>query len=681
MKRLSFFVLLALMLGLYSMADNTSTGEPGYQGDGTTPSCVGQATNDHLFINGDVNFSSGDTQTVWFYLDDDEIYQNAKVQALTPIAYNKAGDLYNEITYNSFQCDIYLPEGVHLTSIQDEYGDEISYLYGDRMPSSANMVWSQKDSKIVDGKLYNVYQLLCYNTNAYGTHLSAKNASKYRNNGALKKEHTLFALYLHNDNQHLNEHRMDQDLIIANQIFGLRETSIAGWDTNSSLFFYGTGGNNKTQVYFRYCRAAIYGSKGYETPNSFSMPDTAVMHGGTVTIPVAMENNCAIAGFQTDMYLPQGFSVKKENGDYMVSLSGRKANDHIIMANEIENGVVRILSYSPSLKTYDGEDGDLFYITIQAPENGDGVYPILLKNTLLTNSNEEEITVNGTTCNLTVYPYILGDVNNSGSVTITDVVITARYILRYNPTPFVFGAADLNFDGNISITDVIKISRIVLETRTMYANRSSRETDSSVIMQGLAERGTDDSNTIALKIPRDNHSGEYTAFQLDIRLPEGVTATNFMLSGNNYSHILESEIIDDNTIRLLCYSPSIDAIDATGDTFLTFKAHGTVEDDQVITIDGIELVTMAGETVNPNSFVVAMTGKVSATEIEAKTFIGHRGQDIIIDSPVNQSVTITDLLGHTQVIDIQAGSNTIPVGGTGLYIVNVSGVTQKLMLR
>ena len=70
---------------------------------------TGYVPNDNV-----ISFKSGATQTIWFWLDDDEIYLNDKVQALTPCAYDEEGHLYNEITYNGFQCDIYLPEGIFL---------------------------------------------------------------------------------------------------------------------------------------------------------------------------------------------------------------------------------------------------------------------------------------------------------------------------------------------------------------------------------------------------------------------------------------------------------------------------------------------------------------------------------------------------------------------------------------
>lgn len=48
---------------------------------------------------------------------------------------------------------------------------------------------------------------------------------------------------------------------------------------------------------------------------------------------------------------------------------------------------------------------------------------------------------------------------------------------------------------------------------------------------------------------------EYTAFQSDIYLPEGLTASNFALtSRKNSNHTFSTSILPDRGIRLLCYS-------------------------------------------------------------------------------------------------------------------------------
>lgn len=270
-------LLLLAALASFSMsayADDQAKGELAVLEDGS-PAMTGQATADHFFVRMDyadtgdmktydnvVSFQAGTPQTVWFYLNDDEIYLNEKVQALPPIAYNSAGDLYNEITYSSFQCDLYVPQTVKLINMEDDEGEEVMFAQGDRLPSNALFKYEKKDfTKVVDGITYDIYTLICTNVNAYGTHFSAKNASKYKNQGALKKDATLIGLFLQNNNQAEAETRLP-DMIIANQEFGLVEPLKVEpkWEPNEYRFFFGEGGNLETQRFQLYTRVALFGS-------------------------------------------------------------------------------------------------------------------------------------------------------------------------------------------------------------------------------------------------------------------------------------------------------------------------------------------------------------------------------------------------------------------------------------
>ena len=74
MKRVLLFSMMVLSLALIAHAETLSEGELGFKYDSITPNMIGQGTNDHLFTERSVSFFSGDTQLVWFYLNDEEIY-------------------------------------------------------------------------------------------------------------------------------------------------------------------------------------------------------------------------------------------------------------------------------------------------------------------------------------------------------------------------------------------------------------------------------------------------------------------------------------------------------------------------------------------------------------------------------------------------------------------------------
>ncbi len=64
---------------------------------------------------------------------------------------------------------------------------------------------------------------------------------------------------------------------------------------------------------------------------------------------------------------------------------------------------------------------------------------------------------------------------------------------------------------------------------------------------------------------------------------------------------------------------------------------------------------------------------------EAKIYA--EGQNIVIESPAEQSAVICDVAGRARTVNLQVGRNVIPVNASGLFIVRVREKTAKLMLR
>ena len=316
-------------------------------------------------------------------------------------------------------------------------------------------------------------------------------------------------------------------------------------------------------------------------------------HGDTIVIPVSMQNESEITAFQTDVYLPEGFELFQKNGEYQVSLSDRKGRDHVIMVNEAPDGAMRVLSYSPTLKSFKNNEGELFYLTVKVPQGVSGNFPIWLRNTILTSTDEEELYAIDALSNVSVTNIIKGDVNNDGIVTVSDVVTTARYILNYNPEPFVFEAADMNGDGKITITDVVKIANLILDQN--YEEPTNMRLMAPNV-EGDCMSGEAIGNTISINLHNEQ---DYTAFQLDLTLPEGMTASDFELT-NRASDL--SLIVKDRghgKIRVLAYTPGLKAIKGSDGAVLTFVVDGTIGD---IMVDHIELVNLNGESIHLNDF-------------------------------------------------------------------------------
>lgn len=468
----------ALVLGITAWAGEPTNGEKSWLSDGT-PCKVGQATADHLFVRGTVQgatadnvvaFDEGDTQLVWFWLDDDAIYNNAKVQALTPTAYNANGDLYNEITYNSFQCDLYLPEGLRIIPYEDSDGDEHSFYQGDRLPNTSDIVYKENDgTKVIDGVTYRSYTLLCFNASNYGSHLSAKNAARYMANGALKKDDAPVMGLLIKADAPVTANM--PDMIIANMEFGFREafTNEPRWEPNDYCFFYGTGGNNTSQVFKYYQRVRLLGNEpgGEELPtgNTLTVPaDVTAQSGRTFELPVGLSNEYRISALQCDIVLPEGFELARDtNGNFIVDVNGeRMSESHTLSTRQLADGSVRVLLASPDAKPFVGNTGDLFTLHINVDAaTPDGIYPVNIGNIVVADVNAATYELDAAQSMVQVRTYAKGDANGDDMVNVGDYVTTVNYIMEVIPPTFCFTAADVDDNEIINVGDLVGITNLI----------------------------------------------------------------------------------------------------------------------------------------------------------------------------------------------------------------------------
>ncbi len=347
--------------------------------------------------------------------------------------------------------------------------------------------------------------------------------------------------------------------------------------------------------------------------NYLSMSDTVAFHGETIVIPVSMTNAKQILSFQTDIFLPDGLELLQEDGEYIIDPSERMTRTHSIVSNNVANGAVRVMCYSSNYKPFTGNSGDdLFYITVKVADNAEGIYTIQLKNTLLTTNDFVELAAPDVAANVNVKAYLLGDANNSGTVTVTDVVVTSQYVLELNPQPFVYEAADVNTDGNITVTDVSRIAWMVLNPAmnaplrapALWNNGDSMTGEDITLAMGETRR-------VSILLYNEM---DYSAFQLDLNLPEGLTASNFQLTDRAGNHAFDVNTLQNGNIRALCYSPSMTGINGHEGALLTFDvtATGVVTGD--ILVDGIELVTTDCQTVRLDDFSIAVNNATSVNE-------------------------------------------------------------------
>ena len=353
------------------------------------------------------------------------------------------------------------------------------------------------------------------------------------------------------------------------------------------------------------------------TDNYLSMSDAATVRGATLRIPVRMTNAATIVSFQTDIELDEGLEVIQVDGDYLIEPSDRMTRTHSISSNRLANGNIRVLCYSTNYKAFTGNSGDeLFYITVRGTAAAEGDYTITLKNTLFTDRDFDELRAPDASAIVNVQPYLLGDANGSGTVTVTDVVVTAQRVLEYDPQPFVFEGADVNEDGIISVTDVTRIAYMVLNSLTIHAPMRAPVmwNNGDCLSAADISLAAGETRTVAIRL---DNALDYTALQFDLTLPDGLTAANFRLTERATGLSLDVNDVGNGTTRVLCYSTALVPISGHECVLLTFDvtATGVVRGD--ITVDGTELVTTGCQTVMLDGFTIGVNGSTGVNEMAA----------------------------------------------------------------
>ncbi len=348
--------------------------------------------------------------------------------------------------------------------------------------------------------------------------------------------------------------------------------------------------------------------------NYLSVANTTAFHNETIVIPVRLTNTQELFAFQTDIYLPEGFTiVTDEDDEYIVTPSSRLSSDHVIMANDYTGGAIRVICYTPNFMPISGNEGDLFYIHVKVPNDAEGDYTIRSQNTLLTTSDFNEVAAPDVESIIHVNTFMPGDVNDSRSVNVTDIVVSAQYVLGMNPEPFIFEAADMNGDGSVTVTDIMLIAYLINHPTMNAPKRMPALMDGNDRMSGESvSLMAGETRTVSIEL--DNEM-DYTAFQMDLTLPEGLTTSNFQLTDRAGSHAFDVSTLANGKTRALCYSPAIEVIDGHSGALLTFDITATDAIEGDITVDGIEFVTTDCQTVLLNGFAIGVNTTTSVNEV------------------------------------------------------------------
>ena len=178
---------------------------------------------------------------------------------------------------------------------------------------------------------------------------------------------------------------------------------------------------------------------------------------------------------------------------------------------------------------------------------------------------------------------LMGDVNSDTYVNVTDVVMIIDEILGNNPWNFNAEAADVNYDTYINVTDVVMVIDHILGNVNLNPNRAA----AADAEMGAISLSTD-MTTVSLTNP-----SAYTAFQMDVTLPMGVSLEEVLLTERAAgSHSVVIRKMDDGSYRIIGVSMQNKAFEGNAGDLLKLQLAGNAQG--AVAINNVLFVTPQG---------------------------------------------------------------------------------------
>ena len=250
-------------------------------------------------------------------------------------------------------------------------------------------------------------------------------------------------------------------------------------------------------------------------------------------LPVLLKNDVTAVGASFTLTLPEGMTLATdEDGDVTAQLNdGRAAAADFNVLATGANGSYNV-SVMPkgTTEAFSGTDGKLLTFTVNVPEGVEvGSYTVRLTSSMLTVKADDgtlsTLELANTSATLNVVPALAGDVNNDGTVDVTDATMIVYAALGEEQEGFDSSSADVNQDGRVDLTDAIivlyqSLGEDPLTSKSSRHNAATYYNDGLVINDVVIEKG----GLVELPVKFVNPQGDkIVGLQMTLVLPEGVS--------------------------------------------------------------------------------------------------------------------------------------------------------------
>ena len=406
--------------------------------------------------------------------------------------------------------------------------------------------------------------------------------------------------------------------------------------------------------------------------NTMVFPEVSGVSNDTINVSIVINNSDSFVGFQFDLPLGDQIAFVPSSA----SLSDR-ANDHSLVETIIDNNTIRIFAYSMNQTEFSGNSGEVCSFSVVL-NTVPGDYDLIPENTVIGNSNSENIITNVTNGIITIVtpdihlpttgldydrvPLLESSdlsfiIQNSGN---SDLNINSLYTSLSDFE--VLGDTIFTIQSGGSRTVTIRFHSNTKGTYNEYVFIESDDPDEpiqtvdlQVIAYAVNELDINDvfgrSDHISTLTIDIANMEPFTGFSFDLNLPDVMfyQSGSVVLTNRSTDHIVNANIVENSHVRVVAYSPTNSPFSGNSGNVLELD----------FLIDGIG----GYYTIN---FVNPVIGDSNAVNIISDDYNGT----LQIASPdINFSQTSVDF-GSISIFDTSTAELTINNTGSDTLLIN-----------
>ena len=152
------------------------------------------------------------------------------------------------------------------------------------------------------------------------------------------------------------------------------------------------------------------------------LDDFVMTAGSRQDIELKLENAGSYTAFQCDIFLPDGISVARDTeGHLMATLAGANTSSHVVSADYLESGALRIMVYSMQNEGFNDSDAGVLKLTLEATDEAPaGIATIDVRDVrLVSNSDHVERLGDDSSSNVDILnPTDIGTLMANGNIAV-----------------------------------------------------------------------------------------------------------------------------------------------------------------------------------------------------------------------------------------------------------------------